>query len=255
MTTPSAPARSAPAVATTARAARVLVEDDQARLLVWVATDDLAWTVARPTRLLGRGAVGVWALPGAPLTISGDGARVAAQLVTDELTVDGTIARAALVHRFRPTAVAAGHDGSTRAFLRAPDGPPLVAFAGPVAVRIVADGPPGWVLVEHAGPTLRVVGWSRRADVGEEVWLGTFAGGGFGYGMSDTARVALDAGACLFDEHGEAIGVQLAPGERYANDLGGGRWSVYDGTPWRLLEAVAIDRDDGGSTPAWQRCP
>ena len=43
----------------TADHVRVLVEDDQARVLVWLDRTDLAWTVARPVRVLGTDDAGM----------------------------------------------------------------------------------------------------------------------------------------------------------------------------------------------------
>lgn len=245
-----------PVVAMTDDAAQVVIDSDGARLLVWVAATDLTWTVARPTRLRGAGAVGVWALPGAPLTVTGDGAQVAVRWDGVGVTIDATVARTALVHRFRPAAIARrSTDGATATFHASPDGPPLIAFGDPVSVRITARGPAGWVRVEHVEPTLRVVGWARRAELTKAMAIGTLTGTGIRVG-SDTRMppVTLAAGTCLFDERGVPVGVQLAAGTRPGADLGDGRWAVVVSTPWRWDHAFVVDRHPGRGAPTWRRC-
>ncbi len=238
----------------TADHVRVLVEDDDARVLVWLDRADLAWTVARPIRVLGTDAAGVWVLPGAPLTVSGDGDRVAVRAADVDVTIDGTIARATLSHRFRPARRARESTHTARHIARSPDGPPLLPLDHEIGVTVRDAGVPGWSLVEHRSDRLRIVGWARTSELNEGSSLSLGTGGGFGYGMSDTARVALDAGACMFDEQGAIVGVQLAAGERYAGHLGGGRWSVYVGTPWGLHTVIVRDRNQGKGDPAWARC-
>ena len=239
----------------TADHVRVLVEDDQARVLVWLDRTDLAWTVARPVRVLGTDDAGVWVLPGAPLTVSGDGDRVAIRTDDDDLAIDGTIARSALRHRFRaPTRAPRAATHNVGAIAGAPGGPPLLPLYHAMCVTVRDGGVPGWSLVEHQSARLRIVGWARTDDLFEGGMLTLGTGGGFGYGMSDTDRVTLDAGACMFDEQGAIVGVQLARGERYAGHLGGGRWSVYVGIPWGLHQVIVRDRNRGKGDPAWARC-
>lgn len=238
----------------TADRVRVLVEYDQARVLVWVERADLAWTVARPIRVLGSDDAGVWVLPGAPLTVTGDGARVGVHAADDDVAIDGTIARTALSHRFRPGRRPRESTHTTRHIARAPGGADLLALDHEIGVTTRDAGVPGWALVEHRSERLRIVGWTRTSELAEGSNLTLGTGGGFGYGISDTDRVTLDPGACLFDEQGAIVGVQLARSERYAGDLGGGRWSVYVGIPWGLHTAYVRDRNRGKGTPAWARC-
>ena len=64
----------APDFETVFEEAKALFEEEDARVLLWIDRADLAWTVARPVRVRGTDAAGAWVLPGAPLTIAGDGA-------------------------------------------------------------------------------------------------------------------------------------------------------------------------------------
>jgi hypothetical protein len=243
-------------VAQRAGAVRIALDEDDARLLLWIAADDLAWTVARATRILGRGAAGVWVLPGAPLAISGDGRRVAATYDDDAgLTVNGTLARSALTRVFAATRERDFGDAGAAHFAREPGGDPLIAPTYELGVRVVDRGPEDWRLIEHRGRYVRIVGWARAADVQAGViGLGT-AGVGMGYGMSDTARVELPAGACLLDpDTGAIVGVQTRTSERYASELGAGRWSVTVGNAWGLRQVIAQDLAGGQGAARWRMC-
>lgn len=239
-----------------ADAVRIVLDDDNARLLLWIPTADLAWTVARPTRIVGRGAAGVWINPGAPLAITGDGKRVAASYTDGVVTVQGALARTALTHSFRPRRVIDRGTAATAHFAREPEGPPLVTTTGSLGVRVLGRGPGDWRLVEYAGRDLRIVGWARAADV-IEGGFGSLHGTGVGsgYAISDTDRVEVPAGACLFDPDGGAVvGVQTATAERYAGDLGGGAWSVTIGNAWGLRQVIARELAGNGGARRWQMC-
>ncbi len=115
----------------------------------------------------------------------------------------------------------------------------------------------GWTEVEHRSRYLRIRGWvaSDRVDLGR--FMGSIGtGGGSGFGMSDTDRVEIPAGACLFDRAGgQLVGVQLATQRRYLAVHDGDWWQVYVGTPWGTLLAWAHALgDDGAGHPTWDRC-
>lgn len=235
---------------------RVVADTDDARLLVWIRRGDLGWTVARATRITGRGEVGVWALPGAPLAVTGDGKRVAVRLIGDGIVVDGTIARSALIREHVPRpANDRGDHTTSEPILRNPDGPALVVPGGPLSVRVIDRGPNDWALVEHTHGFVRVVGWVRERALDPELssieGFGTFSG----FGMSDTARVDVDAGACMFTADGAVVGVQLARSTRYAYARDGGAWEVYVNTSWGLAQAIVIDRSGGTGPAKWTPCP
>ena len=235
---------------------RVVADTDDARLLVWIGRVDLAWTVARATRITGRGEVGVWALPGAPLVVTGDGKRVAVRLTGNAISVDGTIAKDALVqiHQPRP-GVERGSHQLRGAILRSPAGAALVTPTHAIAVRIVDRGAADWVLVEHSELYARVVGWVRERDLEPDQWSTFGTGSGSALGMSDTARVDVDAGACMFTADGAVVGVQLARSTRYAYARNGGAWEVYVNTPWGLAQPIVIDRAGGTGPANWTPCP
>jgi hypothetical protein len=236
---------------------RIVVEHDGARSLLWLAADDLGWSLARTVQLAGAagGDDGVWLSAGAPVTIEGrakDGRRAIAY-ADDEVQLRGAVDDRVLARVFagarppQPTWNALADE-----LLVAPGG--AVLFPHDLPVEVV--GRRGdWREVEYRSRYVRMRGWSQA--VVEPVELTTSGtGSGSGIGMSDTARVAMAPGACLFDrERGDVVGVQLEQAERYVAGRRGDWWRLYVGTPWGLLEAWAhaTGVDDAGA-PRWQRC-
>lgn len=237
-----------------ADAVRVMVEDDDARLLLWVPRADLAWTVARATRVFGRGPTGVWVLPGAPLAIDGAGKRVAVTHDDGNVRVRGTIARDALVHTFRATAAPRGMTHHATQLHREPGGPLLLHAEHGVNVRVLGHGPRGWRLVEHVDRYVRAVGWARAADLSDETAeLGGIAGGIFG-GSTHAARLELAPGTCLYSEAGLLVGVHLDARVRDAHRAGDGRWSVAVGMRWGARDVYVHETHGGADPPRFERC-
>lgn len=233
-------------------AVRIVVEEDDARVLLWVSTDDLGWTVTKPTRLFGTGASGVWLQPGAPIDIEGKGARLAVVYTDGELTLRGMVARKVVGHVFRPrNDERYGHHGA-RLLLREPDGAVLVEEPKHgLGVDVIDRGADDWRLVEHRGKYLRIVGWARVADLDDGLRRVGGTGGGTAYGISDTPRVEVPAGACLFDPVGGAVvGVQTKTALRYVTAEDHGVWSVYFGNTWGLRTVTAKQLGKG----KWQMC-
>jgi len=123
-------------------------------------------------------------------------------------------------------------------------------------VVVLASGAGDWRLVEHLGPWLRVRGWTRLGD-SDESWHTSGSGSGRGYGISDTARVDVPAGTCLFAApDGPVIGVQLAPLVRYAHGPDRGWWELYVGNAWGLFTVSAHQLGtDAAGKPVFARCP
>lgn len=234
---------------------RVLVEHDHARTLVWVHADELAWSIARPVRLAGKGDAGIWLTTGAPVAVTGKGKRRTVRFDNASVRVTGTVAAGQLTRVFAVSAPIEPTFGSTAPDLRvAPGG--AVLYAQALSVDVVGQRG-AWDEVEHRSGYVRIRGWVEHARLDSGL-LGTFGtGGGSGYGMSDTAQVTVPAGACLYDElGGKMVGVQLTTGLRYVSRHRGDWWLVYVGTPWGKLEAwgQAVGTDATGA-PLWQRCP
>lgn len=233
---------------------RVVVEHDDARTLVWIDAADLAWSITTTARLAGRGDAGVWLLPGAPVTITGGrGASRTVQFDDDGLTVSGAVAVRALGKVFPASASRARASMQRADHLRVtPGGEEL--YPGALEVEIVRrEG--AWTLVEHRGRYVHVRGWVPAVeDVGTISTVGS--GSGSAFGMSDTDRVAIAQGACLFDgARGAPVARQLAAGERYVASRRGDWWQLYVGTPWGLTTAWAHATPGvGGGALAWEAC-
>lgn len=237
-------------------AVRIAVDDGDARMFLWIATTDLEWTVARPTRLRGRGAAGVWALPGAALAIAGRGARVVATYDDGNVVVRGAIARRALTQVFRATRPPASGTHTATGPLRGdPGGPALLTTTHPLDVSPIARGAGEWQLVEHRGRYLRVVGWVRGAELSTDlIGFGTIGSGG-SFGMNHTPRIEVPAGACLFDPaSGVVAGIQLQRGERFVADQTAAGVTVYVGNAWGIRQLVVRDLAGGRGAPRWARC-
>ncbi len=239
-------------------AVRLLVEEDDARLLWWVLRDDLAWTPRAPLALRTHGDAGIWLLPGAPVTFTATAGRGPVSYDGPDFDLTGEVALADLTRTFARAPAPRRGRWVTRSLQVAPDGAALVTVTEPIAVDLRGPARAGWVLVEHVTEHVRVVGWTRRSDLVADD-LGQFhgTGTGFGVGMSHTARIMVPRGACLFDDAGAVVGVQTKTSERYANDEDDGTWTVYIGTSWGLRTARLHDqrRDREHGRPRWRRCP
>ncbi|MEZ4404086.1 MAG: hypothetical protein R3B06_28955 [Kofleriaceae bacterium] len=233
--------------------ARIVVDADDARLLVWVRQADLAWTVARPTRIRGAGDVGVWALPGAPLEPDAGVGVVAVRYRGDEAAVDGELDRAALVHRYRPARPGRSATHMASELRDAPGGALLVHLTDAVPVTVLRRTGDAWQ-VRYDGPELRVIGWApTRALTAGTDWLGGIEAGS-AYGMSDTARIEVAKGTCLLDAAGRPIGIELVDRTRYAWSQSGGRWEVMVDTGWAHAWPQVLDRSRGAGPVQLERC-
>ena len=249
-----------PVVAVTGARVRLVIDDDGARLLLWVDAADLAWAITREVRVAGKGDVGVWLLSGARVTASGTGARrrvIAAITSADPVEVRGVVPATALgkVFTVAPPPPATPPGQHAPAILDAPDGAPLLTTPDGLNVRVVAAGGGDWRLVEHHGAGLRVRGWARLRDL-EDGWLTLGSGVGRAYGISDTARVTVAAGTCFHAAAaGPVVGVQLADSVRYAHGPERGWWPVYVGTAWGLFTVMAQQTGtDAAGEPVFARC-
>lgn len=237
---------------------RLLVDEDDARLLLWVERGDLALTPRAPLALRTLGDAGVWLLPGAPLTFAETTRRGPVRYDGPDFDLTGEVNAGDLTQTFAPAPTPPIGRWLTRSILIAPDGEALVTVTDPIAVALRGSSRAGWVLVEHATAHVRVVGWARRTDlIADEFGRLMGTGSGMGFGMGHTARIMVPRGACLFDDAGAVVGVQTKTSERYARDQDDGTWEVYVGTSWGLRPARVHDQrpDRARGQPRLRRCP
>lgn len=249
-----------PVVETRPGRVRIVHDDDSARMLLWIDEKDLAWGIAKKTRIAGKGDVGVWLLPGARVTATGTGAkrRIRTKFNSGlDVELSGVASPDALTRTFalavEPPPVAG--EEHAKAIRLEPGGRKLAGFPNGLSVHVLAPGRGGWKLVEHRGRWLEVRGWIHDRDLEDDRGM-SGTGGGRGYGMSDTDRVQVNAGACLFAAVGGPVaGVELENLTRYSSSNDGTWWSLYVGNAWGLFTVHArATRVDKG-TPTFAPCP
>lgn len=233
---------------------RIVYDHDGARLMLWVASADLTWSIARPVRLAGRGDDGVWLGTGAPVTVTGAGRKRTVTYTDGDITVRGVVAADAVTRVF-PVSVRGDRTfGATAREIRLAPGGALLR-ARPIGVDVVRVRG-GWTEVEHRSRYLRIRGWVANARLSDELFGLSGTGAGSAIGMSHTPLVDVPAGACLYDGRGGApAGVQLVDDRRYVAGHDGDWWQVYVATPWGTVLAWAQALgDDAAGDPRWERC-
>lgn len=246
-----------PVLETRGERVRIVHDNDDARILMWLDAADLSWAITREVRIKGKGDVGVWLLRGAPVNVRGTGARRRVSFQAGELTVTGTVAESALGKVFaRPNEPPfARSQVHVPTLLDAADGRALVGTPDGFDVRIVAPGSGDWQLAEHAGRYLRIRGWMRARDAKEE-WGTSGSGSGSGYGMSHTPRVPVRDGTCFHARpDGPVVGIQLRDAIRYAPGNDRGWYQLYVGNAWGLFRVHArVESTDAQGNPIFARC-
>jgi hypothetical protein len=249
-----------PVVETRPGHVRIVHDDDDARVLMWIPETDLAWGIAKKTRIAGKGDVGVWLLPGARVTATGAGKKRRIKTTFNnglDVELSGIVPADALTRTFAEAGPSApfGHEEHAAAIRLEPGGKKLPGFVNGLTVHVVAPGRGGWKLVEHTSRWLEVRGWVHDRDLGGLRAMST-TGGGVGFGMSDTDRVDVNAGACLYAaKDGPVVGVQLANSTRYTATNDGTWWTIYVGNHWGHFQVNArASRVDKGK-PTFAPCP
>jgi hypothetical protein len=147
-----------------------------------------------------------------------------------------------------------------RAIVRAaPDATASIVaiIVGDPRAFVISRGP--WSEVELVRDHARIRGFVREAELRpDDDQLGSFGtGGGTGFGMSHTDRLAVAAGTCLYDKiGGDVIGVTIKDlerlGERETDQAG---WSrVYVDSPWAVLGYFVHDTGSDPKQPVWESC-
>jgi hypothetical protein len=240
---------------------RVVSDEDDARLAVWIDRTDLAATVLAPVQIGGSPDTGVWLEPGADVQLAQghrDGAREL-WLLDDVVRAGGWVRDELLGTVWvGPVPRSGGGDGHyvvVGSVVRsAPDAhaPQLATLRVDADVTVIAKRG-AWTLVELARPAARVRGFVAADEVLDGPGELAGHGHGTGYGISDTDRVQVSAHACLYDRvGGDVIGVNTSDRERYGFvDKGWGH--VYVDTPWGLT-VVVVKATGSDADPKWESC-
>jgi len=224
---------------------RILHDDDDVRVLVWIARADLAQVTVREVELRP----GVVLRAGTPIT--------GAAITADGLVVHGEVEPAQRGDLWdavppRPDAGQTRTLGSGRPIRAAPDpGADVLAMTTEaIEVRVIGPAARGWLEVETTGQHVVVRGLVERwylDDLGAT--FGT--GGGSGYGSSHAISIEVPAGTCLYDAiDGEMIGIVTSDRSRLARRTDDDSWYVVlVNSPWGLLD-IPIHGGEG----SWDRC-
>lgn len=258
-----------PVIGESPEAVRIVVEEDHARIALWVERSDTAETTLAAVQLAdptghAPATAGVWLGAGASVDATA-GAAAGLREVTVRsqwLSAKGYVPAIALGNVW-----IAGERESYEPSTAEDDSKPPVGTGSTVAVTTVRAAPAvdaaaiakvvqaapvrvvkaagAWTEVEIHVPRVRVHGFVLTSAItpGDQAEYGRFAHE-HRFGMSDTRSIAVPAGACLYDAaKGEVVGVNLAAVERYVH--GGERvpgwWPVVVASTWGLVFAYVHD--------------
>ncbi|MGE5186101.1 MAG: hypothetical protein ACM31C_28795 [Acidobacteriota bacterium] len=245
---------------------RVVSDDDDARLALWIDRADLVPTVLVPVHLaddrgLAPRDTGVWLEPGAEIELAGPavGGRRELALHDARIRATGWVAESLVGTVWVGPAPHAAPAQADRhlvdggAVLRAEPSeraPAVATVLQPEAALVVASRG-GWTLVELDRDGARVRGYAPARQVGADpLGLGMGTGSGSGYGISDTDRIEVPAGTCLYDHAGgDVVGVNTATRVRYGFSEPGAA-HVYVNTSWGLVLVTLAPVRRGG----WESC-
>jgi len=234
---------------------RVVVDEGEYRLLLWIEASDLNWVIAETTDLAfepGEAAAappapGVRLLPGLPV-LRGDqrGQRVFVSHDDQCITVAGWVPAARLGREYTPIdQQEIERDlsaGPGTALYERPNGRELARFTSECHVAYGGREEAGQKLVLYEGNGFEVRGWIS----------GSSAGGGsgslFGYGRAfggfgGGERAVIPAGSCLYAARGgPVVGVATDDAEEAGVQEAGGGWhSVAVETGWGDLSLWVLE--------------
>ena len=275
-----------PVIGESATEIRVVVEDDDARLALWIDRRDTWPTILVPLQLADReGRVfatsGAFLETGAPCDVAFGRDRVRHVTLRDpDLAVDGWVPASAVGHVW----LAAPGDKidldrtfSTHSYTPPSDKRPKTMFVERATIRAAGDASAPivgivlgedvigfvatrgeWTEVEIPRPYARVRGFVRESELrpASDELTGFGSGSGSGFGMSHTDRIAIPAGTCLYDaDNGNVVGVTTGDAERYGERREGDGWSrVYINSPWAVLGFFVHDTGSDPKQPIWEAC-
>ena len=258
------------------RMIRIVIEDDGARLAVWIARENTQFTVLEPTETER----GVRFLPGAPLVLGEKSARERDVVFEDPaITVRATLP----AERVGTVYVAPADDPPPTL------GPPSLRdwqppadhrsrvqvsqfttiYAQPsrtsqvvarlrgedVTATLVADRG-GWREIELHRPFVRVRGFvEAERTLHDDGRLAVSSVGGHGFGVSHSISHVLPAGTCIYDRvNGDVIGTTLEARSRIGGSVADEWAMVYVDTPWGAQKLFIKDLGDDPAQPRWETC-
>lgn len=264
---------------------RVVIEDDDARLALWIDRRDTWPTVLVPIQLGDRegrvhGSRGAFLATGAPIDTAFGRDRMRHVTLRDpDLVVDGWVPASVVGNVWVASPgdeVDLGATFSTTAFAVPADPRPRTMFAGRTIVRLAPDerapivatviekdlvafviARGEWTEIEIPRAFARVRGFVRASELraSTDDLVGHGSGTGSGFGMSHSDRIVTPAGTCLFDSaNGSVVGVTIAESERHG-DRGDDAWSrVFVNSPWAVLSFFVHDTGSDPKQPVWESC-
>ena len=261
-----------PVIGETRDRVRVVSDDDDAIVALWIERADLATTLVAPVQLMDEvGSVpvdaGVWLDAGADVDVGSphDGRREIA-LVDDAVKAKGWVRDDAIgtVWVDQPVARTAAktHVLEAHATIRAAaraDAPAIAETIEELRVSVIA-GRGTWTQIELARPGARIRGFvlANQVDTTEGM-IGHGSGTGHGFGISDTDEFEVTKGACLFDrDAGDVIGVTTGTKVRYGSHRRDHlEWAkIYVDTSWGLASVTVHDtaRSADPAKARWESC-
>jgi len=266
---------------------RVVADDDDARLAVWISRTDAWDSITTPIQLADREGhaapnAGVWVGLGAPVEATPHGERRSIRVRDDAVRALGWVPASVVA---KVWTVPAGDRSPTdmkmnesHSFVPPADKRDQLALAIHTVIRAAADAnAPAIATIEQIDvrgallatigafreielvrPHMRIRGFVSASDATPalDLLIGHGSGTGSGFGMSHADRIDLVAGTCLFDAaDGEVVGVQLAPSTRLGRHSPDGAWSsVYVHNSWSLATLYVRDTSDDPKQPRWESC-
>jgi hypothetical protein len=266
---------------------RVAIEDDKARLAIWIAKRDTWPILVAPTVLANSAGkivrdVGVFAIQGAALHVASHAGPIRRVRVDDpDVELEGHVLAASIGTVWiagagdAPPMLSTGSDAEWKppapnprvelakgALVRLSPDPsaPVIAFTrseGVAAKLLEKRG--AYARVEIARRYARIVGFVIERELATApTTVSTHGSGrGHGFGMSHAQQIDVPAGTCLYDElAGQVVGVTIESMIRLGSTsqpVPG--WAlVHVGTQWVTQRLYLKNLGDDPKQPKWESC-
>jgi hypothetical protein len=226
---------------------RVVAEEDEYRLLLWIESTDLHWVVSDTSDLLvapgehpaAPPASGIRVRPGLPVVKTEEQGPLAFIRHEDQcVAVSGWLPRALLSRQYVPVEETESAErnlvaGAGTILRDRPGGRELTRFSSDCGLLSVGRAEAGHQPVVYQGASFEVRGWVTSAPAGTGGGRLFGYGGGMG-GFLTGERVLIPAGTCLFSGRGgDVVGMVIDDAEETAaEDVDGGWMALSVSTSW-----------------------